>query len=212
MGTNMYFSADIETDGEAPGTASMLSIGVVAIDPITNQPCGEFYRTLKRLPDARPDTRTMEWWDQYPEQWAAARKNKEEPLEVMEGLHEWVISMGKLVKRSHLMEVGPTPVFVASPGGFDFSFVFYYLHRFLGKSIFGFSVMCLQTYAMALLDCEFREAGSKIEWPEEWRSPLPHTHHALEDARSQADTMMRMRTWRGARKFVLVENVVSICE
>lgn len=204
MGTNMYFSVDIETDGEAPGVSSMLSIGVVAIDPTTLEPCGEFYGTLKRLPDATPNTRTMEWWDQFPEQWAATRANKGEPQEVMQRLHDFVIDMGKLVKRKYLWETGPTPIFVADPGGFDFSFVFMYLHKFLGESIFGFSVMCLQTYAMALLDIEFRPAGSKKNWLPEWVSPLPHTHHALEDARSQADNMVRMMKWRRARKFVLV--------
>lgn len=204
MGTNMYFSCDIETDGEAPGVSSMLSIGVVAIDPVTNKPCGEFYGTLKRLPDATPNTRTMEWWDQFPEQWAATRANKGEPKDVMQRLHEWVIDMCKLVKRGHQWEVGPTPVFVANPGGFDFSFVFMYLHKFLGESIFGFSVLCLQSYAAALLDIDFRAAGSKTNWPPEWISPLPHTHHALEDARSQADQMVRMMKWRRARKFVLV--------
>lgn len=203
MGINMYFSVDVETDGEAPGVSSMLSIGAVAIDPVTNEPCGEFYRTLKRLPEARPNNRTMEWWDQHPKQWAETRTNPQDPKEVMQALHDWVIQEGKTIRGIHGMEVGPTPIFVADPGAFDFSFVFYYLHRFVGDSVFGFSAMCLTNYAMALLDTDFRIPGAKKNRPEEWNSPLPHTHNALEDARQQADVMIRMRKWRRARILTL---------
>lgn len=100
---DMYFSIDIESDGSAPGTSSMLSIAVVALDPVDLTECGTFYRTLKRLPEARPENDTMNWWDGFPEQWVQARKDPQDPAEVMRALQEFVIEMGKQAKRRHNM-------------------------------------------------------------------------------------------------------------
>lgn len=198
----MYFSVDIETDGEAPGTSSMLSIGAVALNPITLAPMGEFYSTLKRLPGARPGNKTMEWWDGFPKQWAETRANAIDPKQAMEELHTWVIEMCKLFKKQQNAEVGPVPIFVADPACFDFSFVYYYLHLFLGESVFGFSALDLQTYAMACLNTPFRVAGSSKNHLAEWKTELPHTHNALEDARQQAELFVKIKRWRDAQKMV----------
>lgn len=212
LGRDMYFSVDIECDGPAPGTSSMLSIGVVAYDPVTLESCGEFYRTLKRLPDARPDNDTMNWWDAYPKQWVEARANAEEPVVVMQALHDWVVEKGKQAKRQHNMEKGPIPVFVAYPASFDFSFFYYYAHRFVGDSVFSFSALDLKSLAMGMLGIAF--TSKKETYPEEWTSPLPITHNALEDARSQGDWFKRMLHWRNERTLLPVERkdgqVVSV--
>jgi hypothetical protein len=200
MNRDMYFSVDIESDGEAPGTASMLSIGIIALDPVTLEECGSFYRTLKRLPEAQPNNRTMEWWDQFPKQWAEARANAIEPEQAMRELHEFVVETGKQAKRRHSMEKGPIPVFVAYPAGFDFSFVFYYLHRFLKESVFSFSALDMKSLAMGYLGCGFTEV-KKDNYPKSWHTELPHDHNALNDARSQADILVRMLRWREVRAF-----------
>lgn len=202
-GRDMYFSADIEADGPAPGTSSMLSIGIVAYDPFTLESCGEFYRTLKRLPEARPNNDTMEWWDGFPKQWAEARANAEDPATAMKALHDWVVDMGKQAKRRHNTEKGPIPVFVAYPAGFDFSFVFYYLHRFVGESVFSFSALDLKSMVKGMLDVPF--TSKQADWPSEWTSPLPHTHNALEDARHQGDQLVRMLKWRERHQLVSVQ-------
>lgn len=202
----MYFSVDCEFDGEAPSVASLLSIGIVAIDPFSSTPREEFYRTLKRIPENRPNNRMMEWWDQFPKQWAETRANPIDPAEAMRDLHNWVVDVCKKIKKEQNLEVGPTPIFVASPAASDFCFVFCYLHKYLDESIFGFSAFDIQSYAAALLNCPYRAAGKKDTWPDDWKSPLPHTHNALEDAREQADIFLRMKRWRQARRFVIVTN------
>lgn len=192
----MYFSVDIETDGEAPGVASMLSIGISAMHPETLEESGTFYRTLKRLPDAGVNPKTMSFWDEHIEYYVAARKDPIEPLQAMKELHAFV----KHQCRLHMVDgKGPIPVFMAYPAGFDFSFVFYYLHRFLGESIFGFSSLDLKSYAMALMGTNFIDVR-KENYPEGWLSELPHTHHALDDAQMQADIFRRIRKWENERR------------
>lgn len=203
-GRDMYFSVDMESDGPSPGTSSMLSVGIVAYDPVTLEDCGHFYRTLKRLPEARPDNDTMNWWDDFPQQWAEARAHAEDPAVVMQALHDWVVEMGKQAKRRNNMEKGPIPVFVAYPAGFDFTFIYYYLHRFVGESVFSFSALDLKSLAMGMLGTYF--TSKQDTYPEEWTSPLPHTHNALEDALTQGDRFMRMLKWRNERILLPAEN------
>lgn len=197
----MYFSVDVESDGEAPGTSSMLSIGIVAIHPLEFTEVGTFYRTLKRLPGAQPSNKTMEWWDGFPKQWAETRAGASDPDDVMKSMHKWVIEMLKSVMSAELT-TPPTAIFVADPAGFDFSMVYYYMHRFMGESIFGFSALDIQSYVMALMDSNFRTAGSEKNWRPEWKSSLLHTHNALEDAKKQADYFIKILKWRHSQKFV----------
>lgn len=205
MTTEMYFSVDIETDGDCPGEmpdaksgSSILSIGVVAMHPETLADVADFYATLKRLPGGRPMNATMEWWDKFPKQWAEARESPIEPKEAMQSLENFV----KETLRANKADV---PVFVASPAGFDFSYVYYYLHRFLGRSIFGFSALDLKSYCMALSGCPYLQV--KRQRKPEWISDLPHTHNALEDARQQADEFRKILAWR--REHLLVPKALK---
>lgn len=197
----MYFSVDIEADGRAPGLSSMLSIGVVAIDPVTLEFCGDFYATLQRLPEAQPDNDTMNFWDKHPKQWAEARHNPQDPGEVMMNLQAWVHTKRVEIGAKHRVEVEgkhPHAVFVANPAGFDFTWVYYYLHRFVGESCFGFSALDMTTFASTLLGVPFTNKGKMLP---EWESEFPHTHNALEDARSQGDTFRKMVRWRRMHAF-----------
>ena len=75
-------------------------------------------------------------------------------------------------------------MFVAYPAGFDFMFVHWYLHRFVGRSPFSHAALDVKTLAMAVLGSKFHEA-SKRAFPRRWFDPLPHTHVALDDAIEQ---------------------------
>jgi hypothetical protein len=167
----IYVSTDIETDGPIPGPNSMLSFGSVAFT--ADKKClGEFSANLETLPGASGHPKTVEWWKTQPEAWAACRKDLRAPDEAMKAYAAWLKSLpGK-------------PVFVAYPVGFDFMFVYWYLIKFTGESPFSFSALDMKTLAMAVLDCEYREAA-KRNMPKNWFEPVPHTHVALEDAREQ---------------------------
>jgi DNA polymerase III epsilon subunit-like protein len=80
------------------------------------------------------------------------------------------------------------PIFVAAPVGFDFSFVYYYLHHFVGTCVFGHNGIDMRSMTMALLGSTYRKQAK----PAEWKSSLPHTHNALEDALEQADRFRKI--------------------
>lgn len=167
-----YISTDIEADGPIPGPHSMLSIGAAAFSS-EGRLLDTFAANLLPLPEASPNPLTMEWWQGNPDAWAATQLDHRDPGEVMRAFATWV-------------EGQPgTSVFVAYPAGFDFTFVYWYLHRFTGGSPFSHSALDMKTLAMALMGRGYRHS-TKNHWPLAWfPAEKGHTHRALDDALEQ---------------------------
>ncbi len=138
-----------------------------------------FAANLELLPEAEGDARTMRWWATQPVAWKACRSDLRPPAEVMPEYRDWVLRLpGK-------------PVFVAYPAGFDFTFIYWYLMRFAGKSPFSFAALDIKTYAMAMLKFGFRRT-TKRNMPKRWFDDFPHSHVALEDAIEQGALFCNM--------------------
>jgi hypothetical protein len=175
----VYVSTDIETDGFLPGENSMLSLGSAAY-LADGRLVGTWTANLETLPGASVNPRTAQFWAAQPEAWAACRSDLREPAEA---LPEYVAWLRALPGR---------PVFVGYPVTFDFSFVGWYLARFVGDNPFGFSALDIKSFAMAVLGCEFRQT-TKRHMPRAWFDPgLPHTHVALDDALEQGALFMNL--------------------
>jgi len=174
----IYVSTDVETDGPIPGPHSMLSFASAAYRTDKTL-LGTFAANLHLLPGAAGHPKTMEWWRDNQAAFDATRVDLEQPQIAMRRYVDWLKALpGK-------------PVFIAYPAGFDFLFVYWYLIRFVGESPFSFSALDLKTYAMALLNTEYRETVKK-NMPKRWFDPLPHTHVALDDAIEQGALFCNM--------------------
>jgi len=167
----IYVSTDVEADGPIPGPHSMLSFASAAYTA-DKQLLATWTANLELLPGASGHPDTMAWWGSQPDAWAACRSDLRAPDEAMPAYATWV------------EELPGKPVFVAYPAGFDFMFVHWYLHRFVGRSPFSHAALDVKTLAMAVLGSKFHEA-SKRAFPRRWFDPLPHTHVALDDAIEQ---------------------------
>lgn len=167
----IYISTDIETDGPIPGSYSMLSFASAAY-LADKTLVSTFSANLETLPVASSDPNTMKWLAQQPEAWEACRQNLQLPETAMRAYVAWIKTLqGR-------------PVFVAYPAGFDFTFVYWYLIRFVGESPFSHSALDIKTYAMAMMKTEYR-ASTKKAMPRHWFDPVKHTHVALDDAIEQ---------------------------
>lgn len=175
MKPDIYFSTDIETDGPIPGPNSMLSLGTAVFDK-TGKLQGTFTRNFHQLPDAKGDPETLVWWATQPEAWAACRKDMVTPAEGMRDFVRFVEGFKSAGR----------PVFIAYPAGFDFTFIYWYLMKFVGRSPFSFSAIDIKTLAMAALGCGYSQA-TKRNWPAAWLSKRPHTHVAIDDAIAQGE-------------------------
>jgi DNA polymerase III epsilon subunit-like protein len=169
----IYISVDIETAGPVPGEYSMLSLGacVVYDTPQT------FYVEL------RPVTERF-----VPEALAVAglsltelAKHGTDPTVGMTQFEQWVNGVAN----------GGHPVFVAFNATFDWMFMSYYFHRFLGRNPFGISGLDIKAYYMGKLNTTW-EQTTKCNIKPEFLSGRKHTHNALDDALEQADIFRKI--------------------
>lgn len=179
MPEEIYVSTDIEADGPIPGPHSMLSFASVALRA-DKTVVGDFTANLMPLAGATEHPRTMQWWAGFPAALAKARENPEDPAAVMPRYAKWLRKLPGRV------------VFVGQPAAYDFMWVYWYLHQFADGDVpFGHSALDAKTYAMALLKRPYRDCV-RGALPEEWSDPLPHSHVALDDARSQGAMFCNM--------------------
>ena len=178
----LYFSVDVETDGPIPGDNSMLSLGAVAFSE-EGMEAGEFYVNIAPLIHAKQDKDTMEWWRKHQEEWEQATIGARNPTFVMVEFVKWVETLAQ----NHRSR----PVFVGYPAGFDFTFVYWYCHHFVGRSPFKFQGIDMKSFAMALLGTDFKNTVKKT-MPKKWIPKSRHTHIAVEDAREQGDLFIAM--------------------
>jgi hypothetical protein len=174
----IYVSTDVETDGPIPGPHSMLSFGSAAY-LADKTLLDTFSANLHTLPGAAGHAETMAWWQGQPDAWSAARCDLREPAEALPAYAAW------------LKALPGTAVFVAYPAAFDFLFVYWYLIRFAGESPFSFSALDMKTFAMALMQSDYRRA-TKRNMPRRWFDDLAHTHRALDDAIEQGALFCNM--------------------
>lgn len=167
----IYVSTDIEADGPIPGPYSMLSFASAAFTAEKHL-ISTFSANLETLPNATAHSDTKAWWDKNPEAWAECRKNCISPEKAMTDYVHW------------LKQLPGKPVFVGYPATYDFMFVYWYLIKFTGESPFSHAGLDIKSYAMAILNTEFREV-SKRKMPKNWFDDLPHTHVSLDDAIEQ---------------------------
>ena len=184
----IYISTDVESDGPCPGLNNMLSLGAAVTDPETEEVISSWYGTFELLPDCSPHPDTMEnFWEKPENQkaWEAARKNPRDPKILMEEFVIWVESFGG------------RPVFVNYPLAYDWKWIDYYLHRFIGRNPFGFSAaLDIKSIVYGGRFCKSTtfKGVSKRYMPKRWFKNLPpHTHIADEDAIEQSVLFHRIR-------------------
>ena len=168
MKEELFISVDVETSGPVPGLYSLLSIGACLVED--NQEA--FECQLKPL-SMNADPKALEVTGFSLEQLA---RDGLEPAVAIERFAAWVDRVAPPVV---------TPVFVGLNAGFDWSFVNYYLHSYLGKNPFGFAPLDIKALYMGVAGVPWSRAKSS-EMVKTLRVEATGDHNALHDARFQA--------------------------
>lgn len=177
----VYISVDIEAAGPVPSAFSMLSLGAVVVDDLKNT----FYIELKPVSDKFvPDA--MKVVGKTLQDFA---KNGRDPKGAMTAFRDWIVSVAEAAK----------PVFVGFNATFDWAFVNFYFHHYLGENPFGFGGIDIKSYYMGMTGCTWEDTRSSLI-RSELKGPSPHTHNALDDAVEQAEMFKRMREKAGDGK------------
>lgn len=167
---NIWFVIDVEADGPCPGSDmySMVKLGGVVLDRTLNNtfyaefsPISPCYSldALKACHLYREDTL------KYPD-----------PIHGMKDFENWVLKYtdGRRMR----------PVFISDNPGFDWQFVNYYCHRYLGHNPFGHTSRRIGDMYAGLVKNSF--AG--------WKQlrKTKHTHNPVDDAKGNAEALLEM--------------------
>jgi hypothetical protein len=157
---------DIESDGPIPGDFSMVSFGAVLVNQKLDR---TFYGKLKPISDKF-----------IPEALAVSGYAREEtlmfddPKKVMMDFGEWLDKNCK-----------DKPIFISDNNGFDWMFICWYFHHFLGKNPFGFSSQNLGSLYKGIE----RNMSKNFKYLRKTR----HTHHPVDDAKGNAEALLLLK-------------------
>lgn len=187
MAAETYFSVDVEADGPIPGPYSMISVGVAVVGTrgadFAPAALGEqtFYRELRPISDGYvPEALAVSGLDRE-----RLVRDGADPATAMAELTRWVRECCG----------GARPVVVAYPAVFDWLFLYWYLVRFTGHSVFGHSgCLDLKTMYATKAGVPLGRAHKRA-MPSHLHSKRRHTHHALDDALEQAELFVNLMNW-----------------
>lgn len=188
---DVYFSADVETDGPIPGPYSVLSFAIVLAGTFDGEKftrpenySNSFYRELRPISDAfEPEALKVNGLDRD-----ALIKNGAAPSVAMGEAFDWV----------SVEAAGNNPVLVAYPLSFDWTWLYWYFTRFSPKgSPFGHSQCFDIKTAVAVKSGSLVSESSRSKLPRSLLPDRPHTHQALDDAIEQAEIFANVFEWRG---------------
>ncbi len=167
-----WVSIDVEADGPIPGDYSMICFGAVIVMPGLEK---TFYGQLKPISEKY-----------VPEALAVSGFTREQTLTFDEP--ESVMNDFKLWLKS---EIKDRPIFISDNNGFDWQFINWYFHHFLGDNPFGHSSTNLGSLYKGMEKDMFTSFKHLRN--------TEHTHHPVDDAKGNAEALLAMKDELGLR-------------
>jgi DNA polymerase III epsilon subunit-like protein len=165
----VFLSVDVETAGPIPGEYSLLSIGACDV----YDPANTFYVELK--PTTRKfDVKALEVTGFSLEK---LQSDGEDPLAAMEAFQRWILAR---------CGDDASAVFVGFNASFDWAFVNYYFHRYVGSNPFGFAALDIKSLYMGAAKSTWAQTRSS-QVSKHVNATKSGDHNALHDALYQAE-------------------------
>jgi hypothetical protein len=167
-----YIMVDVEADGPIPGDYSMVCFGAIVAEPSLDK---TFYGRLKPISD--------KW---IPEALAVSGLTREEtlafddPKAVMQQFVDWVGSV-----------IHGQPMFISDNNGFDWQFINWYFHHFLGDNPFGHSSTNLGSLYKGVVKDTFANFKHLRK--------TKHTHNPVDDVRGNAEALLEIKEQYGLK-------------
>jgi DNA polymerase III epsilon subunit-like protein len=159
---------DVEADGSIPHKYSMVCFGAVVVEPSLSK---TFYGKTRPISDG---------WDEKALSISGFSREEhltfDEPLEVMTNFLDWLNN-----------NVKDRPIFISDNLAFDWQWINYYFHYYIGKNPFGFSGRRIgDLYAGLMKDYFAASAWKKFR-------KTSHTHNPVNDALGNAEALLTIR-------------------
>jgi DNA polymerase III alpha subunit (gram-positive type) len=163
---------DVETDGPIPADYSMICLGAILVEEGLDK---TYYGQLKPI--------SQQWIANALEISGFTRQQTlefDDPKTVMEGFRDWILANSK-----------GQPFFISDNNGFDWQFINYYFHHFLGKNPFGYSSTNLGSLYKGLvkdMTKNFKHLRKTI-----------HSHDPVEDVKGNAEALLQLKNEMGLK-------------
>ncbi len=167
-----YVMVDVEADGPIPGDYSMVCFWAVIVEPELKR---TFYGRLFPISDRYiPDALAVSGFSRE------TTLTFDDPKTVMQSFSDWlhVECQGRIM-------------FVSDNNGFDWQFINWYFHHFIGSNPFGFSSTNLGSLYKGLAKDTF------VNFKHLRRTK--HTHHPVDDAMGNAEALLAMKEKMGLK-------------
>ena len=161
-----YFLTDVEADGPIPGDYSMISIGCVVVRPGLDR---RFSANLRPISEKYVEEALSVSGKTRSETMLA-----EDPKQVMQRFAEWIAANSD-----------SRTLFISDNNGFDWMFVCWYFHHFMGVNPFGYSSTNLGSLYKGMVKST-RKSFKHLRL-------TAHTHDPLDDAIGNAEALLRMK-------------------
>lgn len=167
-----YIMVDVEADGPIPGDYSMVCFGAIVVEPSLTK---TFYGQTKPI---------SEKW--IPEALAISGFSREDtlafedPQTVMQNFADWIAEHSQ-----------DRPLFISDNNGFDWGYINWYFHHFLGHNPFGFSSTNLGSLYKGLVKDVFKSFKHLRK--------TAHTHHPVNDAKGNAEALLAIKEKYGLK-------------
>jgi len=167
-----WISVDIESDGPIPGDYSMISFGAVIVEEGLER---TFYGQLMPISEMY-----------IPEALEVSGHSREEtlefddPLAVMLRFKKWLYE-----------QCSGKPFLISDNNGFDWQFINWYFHHFIGENPFGHS----STNLGSLYKGMERDLFTNFKHLRKTK----HTHHPVDDAKGNAEALLHLKSEMGLK-------------
>jgi len=157
---------DVEADGPFPPKYSMVCFGAIVVEPSLTK---TFYGQTKPISsDWLPKSLSISGFTR------AQHETFDEPKEVMEKFREWLSA-----------NFSRQAVFISDNPAFDWTWINYYFHAYLGGNPFGYSARRIGD-----LYCGMKmNLNCNAEWKKLYRQ-TKHDHNPLHDAKGNAEALL----------------------
>jgi len=169
----IFISVDVEASGPIPGDYSLLSVGACFIE----KPSLQFYAELQPITDKI-----------VPEALAVSKLSLvdlkvrgKSPRLAFHEFESWIQKNTGVA----------TPIFVGFNACFDWAFINWYFHHFIGRNPFGFTAIDIKSYFMGRANCKWSETTLR-QLPAVLRPEKPLVHNALQDAIAQGEVFRKL--------------------
>jgi hypothetical protein len=160
---------DVEADGPCPGMFSMVCFGAVLVDKEGLLDKTFYGQTAPIAKKFFPDALAVSGFD---------RKQHESfpsPVETMHAFNDWLTSLGTGNK-----------IFISDNPAFDWQFINYYFHAYVGKNPFGFSAQRIGDKFHGFFNDPY------YKWKK--HRITNHTHNPVDDARGNAEALLYLKS------------------